>query len=560
MKKHDKIPTTDTAEIERLLERVRQGKLEPGDTQLIEKLLGAFLELIALLRQKKMRVSRLKDLLFGSKERKKRKSQSEAPAAIAEADQAQRSSSDSSPENSVETKSEEGAEEDAEAATKPKRRGHGRIPASAYTGATIIRLDHPHLKPGDLCPDPTCGGRLHQLRDPNTQLYLTGQPIIRATKYEQSVLRCGICDQRIVASLPAEVLADEKFDPTADVTIALLKYGAGMPFYRQARLQEACGVPLPEAVQFERCEKLADAALPVFLHLNKLAADGKLFHIDDTGVRILSCLAENKDRSETERQGTHTSGIVVKDEAGHRIALYRSSRQHAGENLDEVLKKRSPGLDAPMKMSDASSVNGKKTAPTVDLNCLAHGRGKFKEIEENFPDECRQVLDAIKKTYENDARTKGMSDAQRLAYHQEHSGPVMEQLREWIEQQFEQKKVEPNSGLGKALQYLRNHWSKLTGFLRVPGAPLDNNEVERALKRFVLFRKNSLFYKTDHGAKVGDLLMSLIESCRLNQANPFEYLLALLRNKDEARRNPAAYLPWTYARGRPTEEAEALAA
>ena len=261
------------------------------------------------------------------------------------------------------------------------------------------------------------------------------------------------------------------------MTIALLKYGAGMPFYRQARLQEACGVPLPESVQFERCEEVANAALPVYLHLRKLAADGKLFQIDDTGVKILSCLEENKDRKETERQGTHTSGIVVRDQEGRRIALYRSGRQHAGENLDDLLEKRNPALGTPMKMSDAAALNGKKKSPTVDLNCLAHGRGKFKEIEENFPLECLRVLEAIRKVYENDARTVGMSERARLEYHQAQSGPVMEALRDWIEKQFEEKNVEPNSGLGKAFQYLRNHWPKLTGFLSVPGAPLDNNEV-----------------------------------------------------------------------------------
>src|SRR6266508_1443566 len=331
------------------------------------------------------------------------------------------------------------------AKSESKRPGHGRIPAADYTGAKIVRIDHHHLKSGDPCPDPACLGRLHALSEPNIKLYLTGRPCVEATKYERSVLRCSGCDQRISAALPVGVAEDRKFDPTADVTIALLKYGAGMPFYRQARLQEACGVPLPESVQFERCEEVAKAALPVYRHLLKLTADGK-----------------------------------------------------------------------------------------------------FKEIEENFPMECLRVLEAIRKVYENDARTVGMSESARLEYHQAQSGPVMEALRDWIEKQFEEKKVEPNSGLGKAYQYLRNHWPKLTGFLSVPGAPLDNNEVERALKRFVLFRKNSLFYKTEHGAEIGSILMSLIESCRLNKGNVFEYLLALLRDKAEARRNPEHYLPWNY--------------
>jgi transposase len=153
-----------------------------------------------------------------------------------------------------------------------------------------------------------------------------------------------------------------------------------------------------------------------------------------------------------------------------------------------------------------------------------------------------------------------MSDQERLEYHQKHSGPVMKELREWIEGEFRDRRVEPNSSLGKAYQYMLNHFEKLTRFLSAPGTPIDNNAAERVLKRFVLFRKNSLFYKTEHGAAVGGILMSLIESCRLNCANPWEYLLTLMRNKKAARRNPAAFLPRNYPREEAGEESLARAA
>ena len=214
----------------------------------------------------------------------------------------------------------------------------------------------------------------------------------------------------------------------------------------------------------------------------------------------------------------------------------------------------------PIKMSDAATVNGKKRAQTIDADCLAHGRGKFKELEEIFPVECGQVMEAIRKVYQYDDRTKGMSDQERLEYHQKHSGPVMKELREWIEGEFRDRRVEPNSSLGKAYQYLLNHFEKLTRFLSAPGTPIDNNAAERVLKRFVLFRKNSLFYKTEHGAAIGGILMSLIESCRLNSANPWEYLLTRMRNKEEARRNPEAFPPWNCPRAEGEEEAPARAA
>ena len=106
--------------------------------------------------------------------------------------------------------------------------------------------------------------------------------------------------------------------------------------------------------------------------------------------------------------------------------------------------------------------------------------------------------------------------------------------------------VEPNSGLGKAIRYLLKHWPKLTLFLRQPGAPLDSNIVERALKKAILNRKNGLFYKTRNGAQVGDLYMSLIHTCELCGGNPFDYLTELQKHPAEIGQNPAAWMPWNY--------------
>ena len=112
----------------------------------------------------------------------------------------------------------------------------------------------------------------------------------------------------------------------------------------------------------------------------------------------------------------------------------------------------------------------------------------------------------------------------------------MKELHEWMEAQLAEHKTEPNSGLGKAISYLLNHWRKLTLFLRQPGAPIDNNIVERALKKAILNRKNALFYRTLNGAGVGDLFMSLIHTCELNGANPFDYLTELQRHAAELAR------------------------
>jgi hypothetical protein len=199
-------------------------------------------------------------------------------------------------------------------------------------------------------------------------------------------------------------------------------------------------------------------------------------------------------------------------------------------------------------MCDALDRNVPKGFAVILANCNAHGRRKLVEVAHNFPAGCKQVLDIFADVYkaEAEAQKQALSPVERLAYHQAHSQPRMKELKEWMEAQFAEHKVEPNSGLGRALRYLLNHWEKLTLFLQVVGAPLDNNIVERGLKKAILQRKNSLFYKTENGAAVGDMFMSFIHTCELNGANAHDYLTQLQKHPEEVSRNPARWMPWNY--------------
>lgn len=546
MARQDDIPKTDPSEIEALIERVKRSGIEPRDAQLVERLLRLVLSMASLLEHKNASIKRLKRLIFGPGS--DARTNSKASAKETASDIATEPDSKHSPDTN--SKDAQSCAPDQ----KPKRPGHGRKAASDYTGARVVICRHPAFKAGDHCPDPYCRGHLYSVEPPAIFIQLTGQPLVGATRYEQEVLRCSACQERLTAPLPAGV-APQKYDPTCDVSLALAKYGAGLPLYRLARLQDSYGVPLPESVQFERCEAVADAALPVFLYLRRLAANGEVIFSDDTRVKILSCLKENKDLKEEERRATNTTGMVI-EVSGHRIALYANGRRHAGENLDELLKGRSADLDKPIQMSDALAANWSGDEETIQSKCLAHARRKFIEIEAMFPSECGVVLNAISKVYETDAETKGMEAGQRLKHHRMKSGPVMKELRDWIEAQFVERRVEPNSSLGQALRYVLKHWAGLTRFLSVANAPMDNNEAERALKRAVLLRKNALFYKNEHGASVGAILLSLIETCRLNEVSAWAYLLWLMRHRSEARANPSACLPWTYARGEPSAAVE----
>jgi hypothetical protein len=291
---------------------------------------------------------------------------------------------------------------------------------------------------------------------------------------------------------------------------------------------------------------VAEVIQPAQEELIRQAAQGQLVHNDDTSMRVLHLERPSGD----ERTGVFTSGIVSVAE-GRRVALFFTGRQHAGENLAAVLARRAAELGPPIQMCDALSRNVPKLAAGVELllaNCLTHGRRRFVEVTPNFPAECRYVLETLGEVYHSDAlaREQGLSPEERLRFHQERSGPAMERLYAWLTAQLAENRTEPNSGLGRAITYLLNHWRKLTLFLRQAGAPLDNNVCERALKKAVLHRKNALFYRTLNGAQVGDLFMTLIHTCELNGANSFDYLVELQRHAAELAAKPWEWMPWNY--------------
>jgi transposase len=425
--------------------------------------------------------------------------------------------------------------------------GHGRTGAAAYPGAQRIAVLHETLRRGDRCP--TCAkGKLYPLKDPKRQIRFVGQASVMATIYERERLRCNLCNDMFTAATPAGV-GDEKYDPTTASTIAELKYGSGVPFYRVAGLQARHGIPLPESTQCEIVQEVAGKLQPVQEELIRQAAQGEVLHNDDTGATILALKHEAPSDAApgSSRTGTFTSAIVARA-AGHQIALYFTGRKHAGENLAAVLAHRAAALAPPIQVCDALARNLPKPLAVLLANCLAHGRRQFVEVAPNFPVECKHVLETLGEIYRYDeqARAQALSPEDRLRFHQTHSSPVMTALHTWLIAQLDEHRVEPNSGLGRAMRYLLNHWEPLTLFLRVPGVPLDNNIAERALRKAILNRKNALFYKTANGARAGDLFMSLIHTCELCGVNSFDYLTELQRHAADLAMNPGDWLPWNY--------------
>ncbi len=521
----------DAAELKAIVDRTKTSALDGKDHGKLKAAVETFFWLAAELEKKNATLDRLRKAL--SINTKKTEKTSGVLNGVDGAEP---------PRGSDEDKSAEQPEK------KKKRKGHGRNGADAYEGAEKIAVSHASLTPGDSCPE--CEkGKLYVLHVPRRLVRVKGQAPLQATVYELERLRCNLCGEVFRAEAPAGI-GEKKYDPTSASMIALLKYGSGLPFNRLERLGRNLKIPLPASTQWDLVKDASQELAAACEEMIRQAAQGDVVYNDDTSMKILALLKENQRIEEAgskKRTGIFTSAIVAAG-GDHTIAVFFTGRQHAGENLKDVLQHRAPELEAPIQMCDGLSRNEPKDFETILANCMAHGRRKFVEVVDSFPKECRYVLESLRTVYRNDAitRKEEMSTQQRLLFHQAHSVEVMETLKSWMNDQLAEKKIEPNSSLGGALSYMLNRWDKLTLFLRKAGAPLDNNICERALKKAILHRKNAMFYKTENGAHVGDIFMTLIYSAELSGANPFDYLTQLLKHSEQVRNRPHEWMPWNY--------------
>jgi transposase len=543
-KRHPPLPPRLPQPIEELaaiVERTTQGALSAEEhTKLKTALdtLASAMDLIAFLtselQAKRTSLERLRHMLFGTKTEKTDRVLGEGQVPV--------------PTGTAQTDKPDSGEGQAAPRTRPE--GHGRNGAAAYTGAQKVHVSHPSLHRGDCCPG-CAKGRVYPLEEPTKLVRITGMAPLGATVYECDRLRCNLCGEVFTAPAPPGV-GNQKYDESAASMVGMVKYGTGVPFFRLEKLQAKMGIPLPASTQWELVQEAAQALAPVHEELVRTAAQSRLLHNDDTTMKILKLTREQraaalaKDADE-ERTGVFTSGIVA-IEGGRRIALFFTGARHAGENLADVLKRRSPDLPPPLQMCDGLSSNTANDCETVLCECIIHGRRNFVEVAGSFPEEVRFVLHTLAEVYKIDARARQeeLTPEGRLQLHQTHSQPLMESLQKWMQAQFDERKVEPNSVLGKSIQYMKNHWTGMTRFLHVAGAPLDNNINEQALKLVVLFRKNSLFFKTVNGAHVGDVFMSLIHTGELHGINVFDYLVAVLRHREESAARPADWMPWNF--------------
>jgi transposase len=312
-----------------------------------------------------------------------------------------------------------------------------------------------------------------------------------------------------------------------------------------------------------------------------MTAQCSSFNMDDTPAKILEIIKANKLQhcqeqepgKKQRRRSCYTTTICATTADNEKLVVYMTKNKHGGENIGALLANRQNKEDDMNKnqgedktqtqnsinlMVDASSNNNPVLAEEdkhlanniVILNCLAHGQRKFTEIEKYYLEECGYFLNQTRAIYHNEhiAKEHNYSLEEKLEYHKKYSTVLIDNIYHKIESLFANKKIEPNSALGRAMKYWLNNKTGLTQFLRIKTAHLDNNWAERSLKAIILQRKNSLFFKTSSSAEVHSGLHSIAKTCDENNINAFKYFNWIQDNSAKAQKSPKDYTPFAYRR------------
>jgi transposase len=529
--------------LQELRDRIRQ-QLSEKDFALVSALIDSVLALKIAYEQKKSTLSKLLKRMFGADSEKFRFLE-EQQNGNGQTEQPLNENKNLPPEKENKTDKDKKKEKEKE---KKPRNGGGHLSAKDLPGAEHHKIPlSPEQLDIKICPN--CGEKIYPHRE-RTLLRFTASPPIKADIYHVATMLCRMCNHKIEAPLPAGV-GDKTYDNSVSTQIGLFRFQWGVPHYRQEDIFRNYGVRIPVGTQYDLIKTGSELLSKVYEALEYESSTGNIIQSDDTWNRIL-----DKSVPKDGRKGVYTTIIRSRMDDGPETILYYTGHSHQGENMGQLLKKNDNFQKKPViHMADASSMSNIKIDPSEDedfmifvCRCLVHARRQFVQSMVGFREQSMFAIEKFAKIFifEREAVAAGLNSQARLAFHQEKSAPLMKELFDWCKKSLDEKLVEPNCSLGKAMKYFLNHYEELCGFLKYESALLHNNDSERGIKASIRHRKNSLFYRNYNGAMVGDIWQSLIETCRENEIDPRHYINTLLDNEELVKDNPYKWLPWNY--------------
>ena len=446
---------------------------------------------------------------------------------------------------------------------KRKKSGKNKLPLGKI-------VDHRLSEEEKICP--CCKSKMHK-HNTKHKTYVVALPMMSTETHISESYRCSSCEVKTTASDNFENQSIGRYHFSAIASLLTLRYQCGMPSYRFEKMSDAFGIKIADSTQWYIAENTASILRPFIVFLEKEVANAPIHHVDDTHNIILDLVKTIESEQEEAflqgknpdkiRSGIHTTNLTGVFPQG-QIVLYKTGLHHSGEILAKILEKRTIEEQL-IIMADAASANASKLDFDKNqnikmANCNSHAVRKFTDLAEKEENTAKKYktkkhqtseyldyfLSRYKIIFENDQKTKTMSFPKRLLFHSKNSLPLMLEMKKKAEEAILNKTFEPNDDIGKVYQYFLNHFPKFCAFCHLEGAPICNNLSERMLKSIIRHRKNSLFFKTQIGAVVADILTSILFTAKANDLNSTDYLRNLLLHKELWKENPKDWLPWNY--------------
>ena len=424
-------------------------------------------------------------------------------------------------------------DEETVAPTPVKKRGKRKPLPAALPRVEIVH----ELSEHELTCE--CGCRKQAIGEETSEQLEIIPMQIRVIKHIRKVYACKGCETApVTADKPAQLIEKSMASPSVLAMLLTTKYVDGVPLHRFEKVLTRHGIDLSRQTLARWVIQSSEHLQPLVNLMRDRLLDSPVIHCDETRLQVLK---------EPDRDSTSQSWMWVQTGGppDHPVVLF----DYTSSRAQDVPLRLLEGYQGYLMTDDYAGYNAVANQLGIErLGCWAHARRKFIEAQKAQPKgktgRADMALNLINKLYGIEREGKDVNDEQRLLLRQRKSDPVLVQLKAWLDKTHGQ--VVPQSALGKAVGYLTNNWSKLIRYTEAGHLPIDNNPAERAIRPFVIGRKNWLFSDTARGAHASALIYSLVETAKANGQEPYAWLryvlerLPLANNADDLE----ALLPW----------------
>ena len=393
--------------------------------------------------------------------------------------------------------------------TRNKRNGHRNRPKDL----PVIRIEY-QLE-NLTCPC-GCGNKLHKIGEVVTeQIEIVPAKIFVKQHVRFKYAGCANQNKVITASMPNQPIDKGWAGPGLLADVLVNKYDDHLPLHRQSEKFARHGIDLSRKTLCDWVMQSADILSPLVTAMKPDLFLSKKIHTDDT---IIPVQEEGKNKTKEGRLWCYIG-------CSPPCVIYDYSPNRQQKWAEEFLEKYEGYLQA-----DAYTGYDKiyKTKKIIEVACMAHARRKFFEVAKahNHTGAAVEALNYIKKLYKIEATIKSFDLSAKKAIRKREAKPILRQYKKWLCQQS--AAILPKSPLGQAIAYTLKNWIALTRYLGNGILDIDNNQAERLMSPITIGRKNWMFTGSDRGGMAAATIYSLIETCKLNKINPYEYLSDVL--------------------------------